>query len=39
MYGVIDLGSNTVRLVLYKVIDNTIEPKLSKNIRQAWSVM
>ncbi len=30
MYGVIDLGSNTVRLVLYKVIDNTIEPKLSK---------
>jgi exopolyphosphatase/guanosine-5'-triphosphate,3'-diphosphate pyrophosphatase len=30
MYGVIDLGSNTIRLALYKVIDNTLQLKLSK---------
>ena len=30
MYGVIDLGSNTIRLALYKVTDNTLQLKLSK---------
>ncbi len=30
MYGVIDLGSNTVRLVLYNVNGSALEPKLSK---------
>ena len=30
MYGVIDLGSNTIRLALYKVTDNTLQLQLSK---------
>ncbi len=30
MYGVIDLGSNTIRLALYKVTDNTLQLKLSE---------
>ncbi|MDO5843976.1 MAG: hypothetical protein Q4Q53_02370 [Methanocorpusculum sp.] len=30
MYGVIDIGSNTIRLALYKIIDNKIEMMLNK---------
>ena len=30
MYGVIDIGSNTIRLVLYKVENNTLKPMLNK---------
>ncbi|MFI3225827.1 MAG: phosphatase [Clostridia bacterium] len=30
MYGVIDIGSNTIRLVIYKIKDNKIVPMLNK---------
>ncbi len=30
MYGVIDIGSNTIRLVIYKVEDGEIKPMLNK---------
>lgn len=30
MYGVIDIGSNTIRLVIYKIENNTIVPMINK---------
>ena len=30
MYFVIDIGSNTIRLVVYRVENNTIKPMLNK---------
>lgn len=30
MYGVIDIGSNTIRLVIYRLIDGQIQPMLNK---------
>lgn len=30
MYGVIDIGSNTVRLVIYRMVDHQIQPMLNK---------
>ena len=32
MYAIIDIGSNTIRMVLYKVIDNEIQQMLNSKI-------
>ena len=32
MYGIVDIGSNTIRMVLYKVIDNEIQQMLNSKI-------
>ena len=30
MFGVIDIGSNTIRLSVYKNVDNIVEPMMNK---------
>ena len=30
MYGIIDIGSNTIRLMLYNITGRTIQPMLNK---------
>ena len=35
MWAVIDIGSNTIRLVIYSMENGRLNPMLNKNIRRA----
>ena len=37
MYCVIDIGSNTIRLVIYRVEDNAIKPMLNNKVAEPES--